>query len=106
MRHSGNMGKGGEAKINRAAAEEPKREGNKRPAPATGVGNERKADVKGTQDGGSAAEARGSELHSGLSGAMRELHEQHPHKHHEHGPHHGTTDHIRHEPMHGMKPSR
>lgn len=99
MRHSGNMGKSGgaEGKINRAAAEEPKHGGNKRPAPAAGVGNERKADVRGAQDGGSAAEA------GGLSHAMKELHEQHPIAHHDHGPHHGTDHHLRHEPMHGMK---
>lgn len=94
MRHSGNMGKGSEAKMNRAEAEEPK-SGHKRPAHAAGVGNEKKADVKGAQDGGSMAEAKGSVL----SGAMKELHAQHPHHHSDHGPHHGTTTHIRHKPM-------
>ena len=69
------------------------------------VGNEKKADVRGVQEGGSAAEARGSVLHTGgLKGATGELHRQHPHKHNDHGPHHGTSTHIRHEPLHGMKP--
>jgi hypothetical protein len=37
--------------------------------------------------------------------AVRELHEQHPEKHHDRGPHHGKEHHIRHEPLHGLKPS-
>lgn len=94
MRHSGNMG-GKEKMMNKAEGHEPK-SGHKRPAPAAGVGNERKADVKGAQDGGSMAEA----AHNPLKGAMKELHSQHPHAHHDHGPHHGTTEHIRHKPMH------
>lgn len=99
MRHSGNMGRahGGEKAMNKAEAREPK-SGHERPAHAAGVGNERKADVRGAQEGGSMAEA------GGLSGAMRELREQHPIEHHDHGPHHGTDHHMRHEPMHGMKP--
>lgn len=56
------------------------------------VGNERRADVRGTQEGGSAAEA------GGLKGAVNELRSQHPHAYDDHGPHHGTTTHIRHEP--------
>lgn len=95
------MGK--EGMMNRAEEKEP-RSGHTRPAPAAGVGNERKADVKGTQEGGSMAEARGTR--GALSGAMHELHSQHPHEHHDHGPHHGTKDHIRHEPLHGMRPHK
>lgn len=69
------------------------------------VGNETKANVKGAQMGGTAAEARGDAVHSneGMKGhlghAVAELHKQHPHKHNDHGPHHGTTTHIRHEPV-------
>jgi hypothetical protein len=39
-----------------------------------------------------------------LRGAVEELYKQHPHKYDDHGPHHGTSDHIRHEPLHGMRP--
>lgn len=66
------------------------------------VGNERKADVRGTQEGGSAAEAGG--LRASLKHAVHELHSQHPHEHDDHGPHHGGMEHVRHKPLHGMKP--
>lgn len=59
-----------------------------------GVGNERKGDVRGTQEGGSAAEAAGNPLR----GAMAELRSQHPHGYDDHGPHHGTNSHVRHMP--------
>lgn len=86
------MGK--ESKMNRAEAEEPKA-GHKAPAAARGgseVGNESKANMKG---------ALGGSPEDGMSmkGASRELHSQHPHQYHEHGPHHGTKDHIRHMPV-------
>lgn len=58
------------------------------------VGDESHGDVAGTQSGGSAAEARGSTLKAAVS----ELHSQHPQKYDDHGPHHNTTDHIRHSP--------
>ncbi len=54
------------------------------------VGNETKADMKST----------------GLGGAVAELHSQHPIAHHDHGPHHGQQHHVRHEPLHGMKPGK
>ena len=71
------------------------------------VNNEKHADLKGAQLGGSKREAAGSEIHSneghGLAGhlghAVGALHRQHPHHHHDHGPHHGGTEHIRHEPV-------
>lgn len=66
------------------------------------VGNETKANVRGAQEGGSMAEASGNPL----THAKHELHSQHPHAYHEHGPHHGTTEHIRHSPLHGMTPSK
>jgi hypothetical protein len=73
-----------------------------KPSPPTGVGNERKPDVRGTQEGGSAAEAAGiGPGKSHLSHATAELHAQHPHHHSMGGVHH-TTDHIRHLPMHGL----
>ncbi len=61
------------------------------------VGNEKKANMKGTQLGGSAAE--GMDSKPGLHGAVRELHEQHPIKHNDHGPHHGHSEHVRHHPV-------
>ena len=70
------------------------------PAKYEGVGNERKADVRGAQEGGSRAEAAGmGPGHSHLGGAVKELREQHPHHHSEGGIHH-TSDHIRHVPHH------
>lgn len=92
-----------EAKMNKAEAAEPK-SGHHRPAgPARGsdVGNETKADMKGGLEGQPTDGMRG-----GLSHAVRELHEQHPIAHYDHGPHHGTDHHIRHEPLHGMKPHK
>lgn len=59
------------------------------------VGNERKADVKGAQEGGSRAEGMDSKPH--LGGAVRELREQHPIAYNDLGPHHGRKEHIRHE---------
>jgi hypothetical protein len=39
-----------------------------------------------------------------LGRAVNELHEQHPKKHDERGPHHGGSTHDRHEPLHGLHP--
>ena len=100
MRH------GAEGRMNRAEEDihrEPKAGGR---AHSAGIGNEKRADVRGTQEGGSAAEARGSVIHSNeghLGHAVGELHRQHPHHHMDRGPHHGGHEHIRHEPMHGLK---
>lgn len=92
---------GKESEINRAQESEPKgRVGHA--APAAGVGQERKAEVRQTQEGGSAAEA----ANNPLRGAVQHLHREHPHAHSDHGPHHGTTDHITHMPLHGMKPGK
>jgi hypothetical protein len=84
-----------EAKMNKATGEEPK-SGHERPAHAAGVGNETKADMKGAQEGQPTDK-------NPLHGAVKELHSQHPHHYSDHGPHHGTKTHIRHEPLHGMK---
>ena len=73
---------------------EPKSRVGGKPAAAKGgseVGGERKADVKGVQEGGSKAEAAGSPLR----GAVAELHKQHPIKHDDLGPHHGPGHHHR-----------
>ena len=82
------------------------RDTSSKPSPPTGIGDERKPNPKGAQEGGSRAEAAGTrgELgpgHSHLGHAAEELHKQHPH-HHSHGGIHHTSDHIRHEP-HGAK---
>ena len=92
-----------EAKMNKAEAHQP-HSGHARPAPPAGVGNEKKADMKGALQG---QPTDGSHVgHTHLGHAVAELHEQHPIAYHEHGPHHGTDHHIRHEPMHGLRPSK
>lgn len=83
----------GEAKMNKAEMHEPKG-GHSAPAGAKGmgsdVGGESKANMKGAQMGNP---TDGNPLRH----AVGELHKQHPIKHHDHGPHHGTDHHIRHE---------
>ncbi len=75
-----------EAKMNKAEAHEPK-SGHQKPA----------ADHKGkSNDVGREGSAN---MAGSFSGAVAELHSQHPIPHHDHGPHHGTTHHIRHKPM-------
>jgi hypothetical protein len=76
--------------INKAAASNPK-SGHTAPAKG-GVGNETKADMKGALEGSP------TDMNP-LRGAIQELGRQHPHKYNDHGPHHGTSDHIRHKPM-------
>lgn len=100
------MGMRGKEGVMRNAAEEksPRRQTSAKPgAPSRGsdVGNEIKAAVRAVQEGGSMAEASGNPLKH----ATAELHSQHPHPYTDHGPHHGTTDHVRHQPLHGMTPS-
>lgn len=99
------MMKGKQGMINAAKSEMPKRQTSDKPAGKAGresmVGNETKAEVRATQEGGSMAEAKGTG--SSLRMAGDELRRQHPHSYADHGPHHGTTDHIRHEPLHGLK---
>ena len=68
-----------------------------------GVGNEKRPDLKGTQEGGSRMEAADMHVgHSHLGHAVAELHAQHPHHHSVGGVHH-TQDHIRHKPLHAME---
>lgn len=80
-----------EPMMNKAEEAEPKSM-HKKPA-AAGVGNERKADMKGALMGQ-------PEDGNPLRHAVKELHSQHPIKHDDHGPHHHTTHHMRHRPMH------
>lgn len=69
-----------------------------KPSPPTGVGGERKENIRGVQEGGSRAEAAGmGPGRSHLGHAVEELHSQHPHHHSIGGIHH-TEDHIRHVP--------
>lgn len=89
--------------MNKAAAQEP-RSGHDAPAGShlgkRPVGaNDTKADMRGALTGN-------PEQGNPLSHAKHELHKQHPIPYHDHGPHHGTDHHIRHKPLHGMKPSR
>ena len=108
------MAKGKENMMNEAAKPNMTPHVKEKPAASKGgseVGNERKADVKAVQEGGSRAEARGSVLSDpdrepkGLRGAVAELHKQHPH-HHSAGGIHGTSDHIRHEHLGGLRPNK
>lgn len=89
---------GKEKMVNAGFAKEPK-SGSGGPAGKKSgfqVGNERKANTKGALLGQ-------PEDGNPLSGAVKELHSQHPHKHSDHGPHHGGSEHVRHEPLHGLK---
>lgn len=68
-----------------------------KPSPPTGVGNERRENVRGAQGGGDRAEAAGmGPGRSHIGHAVEELKKQHPHHHSEGGIHH-TEDHMRHE---------
>lgn len=76
----------GEAKINSAAAAQP-RSGHEAP----GGGGKAASSLAGKMSG--------ANMGGAFSGAVAELHAQHPIPHHDHGPHHGTDHHIRHQPM-------
>jgi len=102
----GHMPGGREASMNKAENREPKGGGHDAPrrgaAAARGnehdhVGNERSPDMKGALMGNPTD-------HNPLHGAVKELHAQHPHHHDDLGPHHGKEHHVRHTPLHGMKP--
>ncbi len=75
-----------EAKMNKAEAHNPKG-GHDKPA-ASGKGASADAGKMGSAN-----------MTGAFSGAVAELNAQHPHPHHDHGPHHGTTTHIRHKAM-------
>lgn len=93
---------GGKAgRINAAQESVHKGGGDRRERPAgpkgteSAVGPQKRGDVKGAQ----MSNPGGNPLRA----AKSELHKQHPIKHDDLGPHHGTSHHIRHEPLHGMK---
>jgi hypothetical protein len=90
------MGK--ESEINKAAAEIGSSAGAPRTRAGAGtVGGETKAEM---------SEAFGSNPgmeKNPLRGAVTELAKQHPIAHDDHGPHHDTDHHLRHEPLHGLK---
>ena len=73
------------------------RSGHRPPAKASGPGPETKADMKGAQMGQPTDR-------NPLHGAIAELGAQHPTRHDDLGPHHGGTAHVRHMPLHGLKP--
>lgn len=93
------MGRGVEGRMNAAAAEQPKMPGRGTPAAKSGAGPgpETKADMKGAgvMGGGSS-----------LGAACGELMKQHPQRHDDLGPHHGTMDHVRHAALGGMRPMK
>ena len=86
-----------EAKMNRAEAREPKSGHDKPGGKSKGdpVGNEKRADMRGALEGEPTD-------HNPLRGAVKELHVQHPHSYDDHGPHHGGSEHMRHESMRDM----
>lgn len=96
-----------EAKMNKAAALQ-ETSGHVRPAkaPTHAAGPEKKHNLKGAQLGQPTDNMPIGPGHTGLSGATRELKAQHPIAYSDHGPHHGTTHHVRHQPLHGMKPGK
>ena len=91
------------ASINSAAAAQP-RSGAQAPAGPTGPGAESKADMSGAFAGKPAVGV--ARQLSTLSGAMSELKDSHPVQYYDHGPHHGTAHHRRHEPLAGMNPKK
>lgn len=76
-----------------------KRQTGDRPSPAAGVGNEKKADVRGTQEGGSRAEAACGPGDTKMSSAVAELYRQHPHHHQATMTNKETREHDRHHPV-------
>jgi hypothetical protein len=87
-----------EAKMNKAAELQEKTGHEKSSGgKAHEAGPEKKADTKGALHGEPTDK-------NPLHGAMKELKHQHPIPYHDHGPHHGTSHHVRHEPLHGLKP--
>lgn len=96
------MGRGVEGRMNAAAGEMPKMPGRGTPAGKPGgakanAGPERKADMAGAgvMGGGSS-----------MGAACGELMKQHPQRHDDLGPHHGTMDHVRHAALGGMRPMK
>jgi len=98
------MGKGLEKERNPMGRVLHDRDTSSKPSPPTGVGNERKPNIRGAQEGGSRAEGTESRIgRTHLGHAVGELHKQHPHHHSEGGIHH-TDTHMRHMPLGGLMP--
>ena len=108
------MARDAEGRMNRAEEDIHKERGVHPKPRSSGPGPEAHADMS-VQKGGSAAQARGTPGIGGsrrsegpgpvhLGHAVGELREQHPQHHADRGPHHGGHEHIRHMPLHGMKP--
>ena len=99
------MGK--EGMQNRAQEAEPHTRADRSPAKGsrTEVGEEKKYSNKAWSSQRERVTGLGSS-HAGsdLGAATKELHEQHPIKPHQLGPHHGKDYHDRHEPLHGLHP--
>lgn len=83
----------GDAAMYKGAAHQPKGAPGRDKA-ATGSGT----NAVGGESGAGLKKAITGQPTDGLRGAVSELHSQHPIAHHDHGPHHGKTHHIRHEP--------
>ena len=60
---------------------------------------------KGYGNGEPAARAENVAVPMNIKGAVEELHKQHPYKYYDAGPHHGTSDHKRHESLGGLRPN-
>lgn len=71
--------------------------GPKGDSPKSTVGPETKADMAGAMHGQPTDK-------NPLHGAIKELGAQHPQSYDDHGPHHGTSDHVRHEKLGGLRP--
>lgn len=95
--------------INRAQEEHPAVTGNRPAGRASSheAGEERKYSNKAwTSEREHIGSTSKAHVGADLGAAVEELHDQHPHKHHHLGPHHGQKHHIRHEPLHGLHPKR
>ena len=86
---------------------------NTREAPAGGqsnpAGSERKVDTKGAGIGpAGAASAKGGSVvgDTSLRGGTKELTRQHPHGYMAAVGNKETSDHVRHMPLHGLRPSK
>ena len=88
--------------------EDPAKSGIRKPAAAGSgthaVGEERpSARATSAAHGGATSSLVGV---TGLKSAVDELYKEHPHGYDQHGPHHGTSDHVRHMPLGGLRPTK
>lgn len=96
--------------------EDPAKEGIRKKA-ASGSAKAAVGRESGSTGGGQMREALGSSSfggegtsslvgETGLKSAVDDLYKQHPQGYDSHGPHHGTQDHVRHQPLHGLRPTK